>query len=53
MLEERRGQTLRYNRDNNFPWNNFSPNFSSLWTDLFVNDQKTFMLSVDHDVIRK
>ena len=26
----RRGQTLRDNRDNNFPWNNFSPIFTSL-----------------------
>ena len=42
--EERRRQTLCDKRDNNFVWNNFSPNFNFLQTDLFVKDQKTLML---------
>ena len=50
MGEERRGQTLCDKRDNNFVWNNFSP---FLQTDLFVKDQKTLVLSEDHDKTRK
>ena len=40
-------------RDNNFVWNNFSPNFTFLLTDLFVKDQKTWVLSEDNNKIRK
>ena len=43
--EERRRQTLCDKRDNNFVWNNFSPNFTFLYTDLFVKDQKVIALS--------
>ena len=50
--EERRRQTLCDKRDNNFVWNNFSPSFTFLQTDLFVN-QKTLVLSEDHDKKRK
>ena len=38
--EERRRQTLCDNRDNNFVWNNFTPNFSL--NRCFCKDQKTF-----------
>ena len=51
--EGRRRQTLCDKRDNNFVCNNFSPNFTFLNTDLFVKDQKTLMLSEDHDKTRK
>ena len=51
--EERRRQTLCDKHDNNFVWNNFSPNFSFLETDIFVKDQKTLVLSEDHDKTRK
>ena len=51
--EERRRQTLRDKRDNNFVSNNFSPNFTFLETDLFVKDQKTLVLSEDHDKTHK
>ena len=34
--EERRRQSLCDKRDNNFVWNSFSPNFTSLWTDISV-----------------
>ena len=53
MGEERRRQTLCDKRDNNFVWNNFSPNFTLLQTDLFVKDQKTLVFSEDHDKTRK
>ena len=47
--EERRRQTLCDNRDNNFVWKNNSPNYTLLWTDRFVKDQKTLMFREDHD----
>ena len=47
--EERTPQTLCDKDDKNFVWNNFSPNFTFLETDLFVKDQKTLVLSDDHD----
>ena len=50
MGEERRGQTLCDKCDNNFVQNNFSP---FLKTDIFVKDQKTLVLSEDHDKTRK
>ena len=51
--EERRRQTLCDKCDNNFVWNNFSPNFSFLKTDIFVKDQKTLVLIEDHEKTRK
>ena len=51
--EERRRQTLRDKRDNNFVSNNFSPNFTFLETDLFVKDQKTLVLREDHEKTHK
>ena len=41
--EERRRQILCDKRDNNFVWNQISLNFTSLWTDLSVKDQKTLI----------
>ena len=41
--EERRRQTLCDKRDNNYVWNHISLNFTSLWTDLSVKDQKTLI----------
>ena len=38
--EKGRRQTLCDNRDNNFVWKNMSPNYTFLWTDRFVKDEK-------------
>ena len=35
--------------DNNFVWNNFSPNFTLLWSDLFLKDRKALRLSEYHE----
>ena len=43
--EERGRQTLCDKRDNNFVSKNVPPNFTFLWTYLFVEEQKTPMLS--------
>ena len=51
--EERTRQTLCDKRDNNFVWNNVSPNFTFLETDLFAKDQKTSVWSEDYDKTRK
>ena len=42
--KERRRQSLCDKRDNSFVWNNFSPNLTFLYTDLFVKGQKTLVL---------
>ena len=47
--EQRRWQALSDKGDNNFVWNKFASNFTFLSTDVFVKDQKTSMLSEDHD----
>ena len=49
--EERRRQTLCDKRDNNFVWNNFSPDF--FFIEISVKDQKTLVLSEDHNKTRK
>ena len=38
--------------DNNIVWKNFTKNFTFLWSDLFVKDQKALRLSDDHDKTR-
>ena len=38
--------------DNNFVWDDFWPNFNFLKTDLFIKDQKTLILSDNHDKTR-
>ena len=43
--EERRRQTMCDKRDNNFAFALLPPNFTFLWTDLFVEEQETLMLS--------
>ena len=43
--EERRRQTLCDKRDNNFAFALLPPNFTFLWTDLFVEEKETSILS--------
>ena len=38
--------------DNNIVWKNFTQNFTFLWSDLFVKDQKALRSSEDHDKTR-
>ena len=43
--EERRRQTMCDKRDNSFAFALLPPKFTFLWTDLFVEEQETLMLS--------